>query len=973
MLSVQPLKSATSASKYYLGAVEYYQSDSNSTCWLGGGREYLGLEGEIDSKDLENLLKGHLPDGQVLKNFKGEHRPGFDMTFSAPKSVSLLVGLGVAPALVCFHDNAVKFAISTIEKEFAETRLSVNDKITYQKTNNLLVASFRQPSSRNGDPALHTHCVTMNMTFWDGKAKSLASDKSRQHGVVEQIQNNAHYCGLLYRQHLANSLKEAGFSLDIKKPGLFEIDGISDNVLQEFSSRRKEIEAFMDEKGWVSAEGASKAAILTRQGKEEHNFEKLQERWQKRAGDIGFDAHNFMQNPMSLNTPKSWASNIKEKFMAYIAGLSKAPQESELAAACVNVAIETLSQRTSVFSDRELRFECLKHSLISDKPISFASLISSITKSVEDQKLYRAKCTDTNQSYYTTPWLLTMEAESIARIEQNKGVIQPICELELVAAFQETRAKDLSYPMTASQKEAMNCILTTKDRFIAVQGYAGVAKTTMLSEARLLIEEQGFSTRGITVASSASHELQTKAGIESDVFPIVHQELKAAKSNSLSKMLYIVDEASMLSSSQGHELIKHIERVGARLVLVGDRAQLPSISCGRIFGLTQDYDLKTSVMDEIVRQKNKDLLKAVIHATKGEVREALDKIEVKELSSHEQRVDWIANHWLSLSEEVRDQTLLFAPTHANREAITQRIREGLIKEGALKNSPITQNRLQSKQLEAIQLRFTANYQKDDVLRFNQDFRQHRVKQGEYYKIDGITKTHRRDNVLPLMDKDGNTLLFPLKSLPQYKTHTSAFERIIEVYKESPIELRVGDKIQWTRNFKSENVRNGDCAILGEIREKDLVFKDKNGLETVLSKDGSPLKHIDYGFVLTNYKVQGKDAPYGIGLMESYRRFAVTQENFYVQISRAVHGMILVTDNKEELTHALESRNHEKLASLDVLSSENLKTHQETYKKYTSISIQPVIEKQRQRENINNDLDIEVNKNIYPNKTKELER
>ena len=96
---------------------------------------------------------------------------------------------------------------------------------------------------------------------------------------------------------------------------MFEIDGISDSVLQEFSSRRKEIEAFMDEKGWVSAEGASKAALLTRQGKEEHNFEQLQKSWQKRAGDIGFDAHNFMQNPMSLNAPKSCTSNIKEKFI----------------------------------------------------------------------------------------------------------------------------------------------------------------------------------------------------------------------------------------------------------------------------------------------------------------------------------------------------------------------------------------------------------------------------------------------------------------------------------------------------------------------------------------------------------------------------------------------------------------------------------------------------------------------------------
>lgn len=973
MLSVQPLKSATSASKYYLGAVEYYQSDSSATCWLGMSRQYLGLEGLIESKDLERLLQGHLPDGQVLKNFKGEHRPGFDMTFSAPKSVSLLVGLGVAPELIKFHDDAVRFAISTIESEFAEVRVSLDDKIVYQKTNNLLVASFRQPSSRNGDPALHTHCVTINMTFWNGKAKSLASDKSRQHGVVEQIQNNAHYCGLLYRQHLANSLKEAGFSLNIKKPGLFEIDGIPDSVLQEFSSRRKEIEEFMDEKGWVSAESASKAAILTRQGKEEHNFDKLQESWQKRAVDIGFDAHQFMQNPMGINTPNSWASNIKEKFIAYFSGLSKTPQESERASACVNVAIETLSQRTSVFSDRELRFESLKHSLISEKPIAFASLITAISKSVEDQKLYRAKCADTNQSYYTTPWLLTMEAESIARIEQNKGILQPICELKRVAAFQEERAKHFSHPMTASQKEAMNCILTTKDRFIAVQGYAGVAKTTMLSEARLIIEEQGFSTRGITVASSASHELQTKAGIKSDVFPIVHQELKSAKSNSLSKMLYIVDEASMLSSSQGHELIKHIERVGARLVLVGDRAQLPSISCGRIFGLTQDYDLKTSVMDEIVRQKNKDLLKAVVHATKGEVREALDKIDVKELSSHEKRVDWIANHWLSLPKEVRDQTLLFAPTHANREAITQKIREGLIKEGGLENASIIQNRLQAKQLEAIQLRFTANYQKDDVLRFNQDFRQHRIKQGEYFKVDSITKTHRRDNVLPLTDQDGKRLLFPLKNLPQYKTHTSAFERIIEVYKESPIELRVGDKIQWTRNFKSENVRNGDCATLEEIREKNLVFRDKNGLETILNKASSPLKHIDYGFVLTNYKVQGKDAPYGIGLMESYRRFSVTMENFYVQISRAVHGMILVTDNKEELTNTLNNRNNEKLASLDVLSSEKLKIHKEVYKKYSSISIQPVIEKQIQRENIKNDISIEINRNIIPNKTKELER
>ncbi|MDF1931763.1 relaxase domain-containing protein [Legionella pneumophila] len=50
-----------------------------------------------------------------------------------------------------------------------------------------MVAAFRQPSSRANDPALHTHCVTMNITFHEGKARSLSSDPSREHGVIEQI------------------------------------------------------------------------------------------------------------------------------------------------------------------------------------------------------------------------------------------------------------------------------------------------------------------------------------------------------------------------------------------------------------------------------------------------------------------------------------------------------------------------------------------------------------------------------------------------------------------------------------------------------------------------------------------------------------------------------------------------------------------------------------------------------------------
>lgn len=946
MLSIQPLKSAQGAADYYTSAFNYYVSDATAMVWLGKASEQFQLKGLVEKEQMLTLLEGKLPNGQILQNFEGEHRPGFDMTFSAPKSVSVLVGLCVAPELIRFHDEAVKFAIGQIEAEFAEARISREGEIVYEKTGNLLIAAFRQPSSRANDPALHTHCVTMNITFHEGKARSLASDASRNHGVIEQIQNNAHYCGLLYRHHLANQLKEANFPLRLIGDGLFEIEGVPEVVLQEFSTRRIDIVGYMDEEGWSGAKSASAATLLTRNQKEEKTVAALEEDWRKRAEVLGFDAKAFMQNRHQQVESQSLFSVIKEKLLVLVSQTkqSKIPSEIDAARACVNVATETLSQRTSVFSERTLLAECMKHSLVYPKAIAQPTLIEAIQQQKEAQALYEAKCPDTGKTLLTTPWLLTVEAETIARIENNKGTVSAIASKERVEAFQKERAQSLPYPMTASQKQSMIALLTSQDRYSAIQGYAGVAKTSMLAEARLLSEKQGYQLRGITIASSAAFELQTKAGIRSDVFPLIHQELKEAATGSLSKTVFIVDEASMLSSHQGHELLKQIERTSARLILVGDKAQLPSINAGRIFSLTQDYGIETSVMDEIVRQKNQDTKEAVMFALKGAVKEALDKLEVQELPAHEERIQWIANHWLSLSLKKREETLLFAPTHANREVITKSLRDGLKQEGSLKGTAFLQTILKAKTIESVQQRFVAYYQKGDVLRFNQDFKKNHIKQGSYYTVGHISESHRRDNVLPLINEKGKTLQFALKHLPHYKTHTAPFERLIEVYQKKSLELVIGDKVMWTRNFKALGLRNGQCAVVCEINEKELRFTTKDGNSLILEKSHAALKHLDYSYVLTNYKVQGKDAPYGIGLMESYHRFSATMKNFYVQISRAIHGMILVTDNKEQLIHAIHRNSDEKSASLDVISSTQLAKHEERFMNQGKLSLKPVIDR-----------------------------
>ncbi len=947
MLSTKPLKSAKGAHSYYAKTIEYYVSDSTATQWLGHGKSYLKLNGAVDLKLFLSLLEGRLPNGQVLQSPDGKHRPGFDMTFSAPKSVSILAGLGVADELIQFHDKAAQYAVSKIEAEFAQTRVCINGEIKYQKTDNLLIAAFRQPSSRANDPALHTHCVTLNLTFWDGKARSLASDKSRVEGVLEQIQNHQRYGGLLYRQHLANSLKEAGFQLRLTGNGLFEIDGVPEHVLKEFSRRREDIERLMEERGWQGAKSASLATEITRSGKEEHHMHTLVRDWEARAKVHGFDAKQFMVTRGEPIASERWFDIIKDKLDSFTEKLrpKEVMSEALAASACVNVGIETLSQRTSVFTERALFTESLKHSLVHERSISQEVILAAISDEKTKQNLYAAACVLTKENYLTTPWLLTLEAETIARIDGNKGAVKAIATSQEVEEFQKKRKPKQTYAMTASQTESMLAFMTTKDRYLAIQGYAGVAKTTMLAEARLLIGEKGYRLRGIAVASSAVNELQTKAGIQSDVFPTVYEEIKSAPKRSLSKTIFIVDEASMLSSPQGHALLKHIERTDARMVLVGDRAQLPSVNNGRIFGLIQDYGIETTVMNDIVRQKNDTLKEVVIHTTRGELQKAFEKLDVVELSTQEMRRSWISDQWLSMSQERREATLLFAPTHRDREAITHLIRQGLKDEGALKGG-VSKTVLKSKSMEPIQQRFVAYYQKGDVVRFNQDFIRHRIEKNQYYHVGSISAKHRRNNVLPLIDDYGKTYNFSLKTLPHYKTHTAAFERPMEIYQSASIELSQGDHLMWTRNFKAEGIRNGELIKLEAIQNDRVIVRTKDGQSKVFHKDHPALKHLDYSYVLTNYKVQGKDAPYGIGLMESYHQFGATMKNFYVQISRAIHGMTLVTDHRDDLRAAIHRNIDEKKAALDMISSHKLKAHELRFKEKGALSIQSVIDKQK---------------------------
>ena len=170
-------------------AVSYYEKDDYYTSggadpdaqgqWFGQGAERLGLAGAVDRDEFRSLLEGRMPDGQQLGTIREaggpvEHRPGYDLTFSAPKSVTLIAEMGGDKAVIEAHQSAVRTALGWVEQNVAATRVKSAGEIHRETTGNLLIATFQHDTNRNHDPQLHTHSVVVNATQReDGKWRSL--------------------------------------------------------------------------------------------------------------------------------------------------------------------------------------------------------------------------------------------------------------------------------------------------------------------------------------------------------------------------------------------------------------------------------------------------------------------------------------------------------------------------------------------------------------------------------------------------------------------------------------------------------------------------------------------------------------------------------------------------------------------------------------------------------------------------------
>lgn len=282
---------AASSGNYYTDKDNYYVIGSMDERWQGKGAEALGLDGKVDKQVFTDLLQGKLPDGSDLsrmENGVNKHRAGYDLTFSAPKSVSILAMLGGDKRLIDAHNQAVTEAVRQVET-LAVTRVMTEGVKETVMTGNLIVAKFNHDTNRNQEPQLHTHAVVLNATQNGDKWQSLGTDTVGKNGFIENVYANQIAFGKMYREALKPLVEILGYETEVVgKHGMWEM---KDVPVEAFSTRTQEVREAAGPD--ASLKSRDMATLNTRKSKEVLDPAEKMVEWTGTLKDTGFNIRGY--------------------------------------------------------------------------------------------------------------------------------------------------------------------------------------------------------------------------------------------------------------------------------------------------------------------------------------------------------------------------------------------------------------------------------------------------------------------------------------------------------------------------------------------------------------------------------------------------------------------------------------------------------------------------------------------------------
>lgn len=936
MLSVANVRTAGGAARYFAADNYYTRADADrSGAWFGKGAERQGLAGEVDPKVFEAVLRGLLPDGNRVGNDKREHRAGTDLTFSMPKSWSLLALVGGDKRILEAYGAAVKETLAWAERNLAETRMELKGKERVVQTGNLMVALFQHDTNRNQEPNAHIHAVVANVTQGpDGKWRALRNDKLWEHNTLLNAMTMARF---------RLSVERLGYEVGpVAKHGNFEALGVPREIMEAFSSRRAEIVDALGEMASRGLNARSAANLMTRTAKATiEDRAALTAGWKEKAASLNFDPSALIARANAraagdigavpglgglagqmIDRARDLAARLAERFglrsgdPLMPADLARRSPTEVAAAHAVASAIRHLSEREAAFP----RTAIYKVALDFGLPTAMSEIERRVAQLERQGALQRGKGAE--RWLVTTAAAILTEQRIVAAIEEGRGRAPAIVPSDEAGARLQGLSQ-LKYGMTLNdgQEAAGRLLLSSHNRIVAIQGVAGAGKSTMLRPAADVLREEGRKVLGLAVQNTLVQMLERETGIEAMTvarFLKRHANLLgggdraelAAARREMRGTVVLLDEASMVGNSDKDKLVRLANLLELdRFAVIGDRKQLGAVDAGKPFDIMQQAGVETAVMNRNIRARQKDLALAQSAAQGGHIEEALRHLGSNLVEVGEGAAIEAAAAWLALAPTDRETTAIYASGRKLRSEVNAAVQAGLKANGEIGAPSLALDVLARINTTREELRHVSTYQTGQVVEVERDKRAQGLKRG-IYQVVGIDA--KRERILLENERGKRFEFMPGRLRPQGDYDPL---RLFEIRN---LELHAGDRIRWTETDHKRGLLNADQARIIGIEPASVRLRTSLGIEHELARDDPMLRRLDLAYALNAHMAQGLTSDRGIAVMGSRERNLSNQQTFLVTITRLRDGLTLFVNNAARLESAIEHNTGMKRSALETV-------------------------------------------------------
>ncbi|MFZ0662385.1 MAG: MobF family relaxase [Acidobacteriaceae bacterium] len=878
MLNISKPLSASQAQTYhakeFTAAEQNYwkQGDTIQGEWHGRLAETFGLSGAVGAEEFARLSEGRHPEtGKQLvlhravheyKNAEGktvspvEHRAGWDATFSAPKSISLTALVGGDDRVRDAHREAVNVALDELEK-YTQARIGGNHPA--ETTGQFAAAKFEHDTARPVDgyaaPQLHTHAVIFNMTERDdSKMRAL-----QPHSLFESQQ----FATAVYQSHLTYRLRSLGYEIEPGKSGAPEIKGYTQEYLDASSPRRQQIEEALSRSGFAGPEAAQIAAHNTRDKKVILSPDQILAAHRQIADEFGNQADRVVAEARERRKERAqeWPVNERQK------------QARE----AITFARDKGFEREAIVDERALYVDALRRGM---GEMTYPEVRASFEARVASGE-FKEVPTNAHEAgrRFTTAATIKAENEVVQTVREGQNRAPQIMSIESAVPLTESRPQ-----FNAAQKRVVEEILTSRDRVQGLQGLAGSGKTSVLESIREGAEQNGYVVEGFAPTSRAAKQLRD-AGIKADTLQrfLAGGGLQAA-GDPADKHFYMVDESSLASTQQMRDFLNKIGPQD-KVLLIGDMRQHQGVDAGKPFEQLQEAGMRTAQLDQIMRQKDPELLKAVEHLSNGETAIGVEMLSqqgrITEIIDPQERISAIAKSYAERPEN----TLIVSPDNASRLAINQTVRQQLQVLGVVdKTDHAMRVLIPRNDMTGADREWAARYQAGDVLHYVRGSKEHGIDARSYAQVVTINPT---ENLVTVRKEDG-----------QQVTYDPSRLRGIAAYREIEREFAVGDKIQFTAPQRDLQIVNRDLATIQHIGDDDKITARVNGTkDRIVRFDANEMRHFDHGYAVTSHSSQGLTSDRVLINMDTAVHPELINSRFaYVSVSRASHDAQIFTND-----------------------------------------------------------------------------